>query len=153
MGEHNDKLRDAYAVTLGEVLLAGIGSYTVGGVAFVAPDEVSASAWIEQHQDDLGSLERGEAGLVRVGDPWRFMRRAAREGLAGGTTRHHIHRMNAPLLEKIDENCGIAQIPHPRESPKIRRMRFDSDGIFVCSSDNVDAGIAKPKAQSTGSSE
>jgi hypothetical protein len=83
MSDQFDKLRAAYSITVGNDLLPGAGGYGVGAVALVMPDEPSALAWIEENINDLTSLERGPAGIIEVGDPWRFMRRAAREGLAG----------------------------------------------------------------------
>lgn len=78
-----DRLSSSYAITLGERLLPGAGAYGIGAVASVMPTESSARAWIDEAADDLASLNRGPAGIVPVGDPWKFMRRAAGEGLAG----------------------------------------------------------------------
>jgi len=78
-----EKLRSAYAITLGDRLMPGVGSYGVGAVAVVHPDEGTALAWVEECSEDLESLERGPAEIIPVGDPWQFMRRAAGEGLAG----------------------------------------------------------------------
>ncbi len=83
MNPHFSRLASAYAITLGDRLLPGAGTYGVGAVASVLPDEASARAWINEVNDDIASLNRGIAGFVPVGDPWKFMRRAAGEGLAG----------------------------------------------------------------------
>ncbi len=83
MNDHFDRLQGAYAITLGKALLAGIGDYRVGAVACVAPDSGSGHAFLEENADALASRDRGQPGLIRVGDPWQFMRRAAGEGLAG----------------------------------------------------------------------
>src|SRR5687767_8275083 len=83
MSGHFDRLRNAYAITLGDRLMPGAGIYGVGAITAVMPDENSASAWLEEFADDLASLDRGPASITRVGDPWKFMRRAAGEGLAG----------------------------------------------------------------------
>jgi hypothetical protein len=83
MTTHFDRLSNAYAITLGDRLMPGAGVYGVGAVTPVMPDEVSARAWIAEFADDLATLDRGAADIVPVGDPWKFMRRAAGEGLAG----------------------------------------------------------------------
>jgi hypothetical protein len=83
MNSHFDRLSNAYAITLGDRLLPGAGAYGVGAIACVMPDESSAQAWVAAVAEDLATLGRGEAGVLRVGDPWKFMRRAAGEGLAG----------------------------------------------------------------------
>ena len=77
------RLRTAYAITLGNRLIPGTGVYGVGAVAPVMPNETSAQSWLDEFAEDLASLDRGPAGVVPVGDPWKFMRRAAGEGLAG----------------------------------------------------------------------
>ena len=63
--------------------MPGAGQYGIGAVTSVMPDEASARAWIAEFANDLDSLERGSTGIIQVGDPWKFMRRAAKEGLAG----------------------------------------------------------------------
>ena len=83
MTSHLERLSSAYALVLGDRLLPGAGAYGVGAVASVMPDEGSARAWLAQVADHLATLGRGAADVVRVGDPWKFMRRAAGEGLAG----------------------------------------------------------------------
>ena len=83
MTTHFNRLSSAYALTLGDRLLPGAGVYGVGAVASVMPDEASARAWINEFAADLAALGRGVADIVPVGDPWKFMRRAAGEGLAG----------------------------------------------------------------------
>ncbi len=83
MTAYFDRLRDAYAITLGERLMPGAGVYGVGAIAPVMPDKVSAQAWLDEFAEDIASLDRGSADIIPVGDPWKFMRRAAGEGLAG----------------------------------------------------------------------
>jgi hypothetical protein len=83
MTDQFDKLRNAYAITLGERLMPGAGSYGVGAITVVMPDKQAARAWLDEFANDLASLDRGPADVVPVGDPWKFMRRAAGEGLAG----------------------------------------------------------------------
>ncbi len=83
MTTHFTRLSNAYAITLGSRLLPGAGAYGVGAVASVMPDESRARAWLNEVADQLATLDRGVADIVRVGDPWKFMRRAAGEGLAG----------------------------------------------------------------------
>lgn len=83
MTAHFDKLRDGYAITLGDRLMPGAGAYGVGAIAPVMPDKVSAQAWLAEFAEDIASLKRGSADFIPVGDPWKFMRRAAGEGLAG----------------------------------------------------------------------
>jgi len=78
-----DKLCNAYAITLGERLMPGAGVYGVGAVAVVMPHEHAARAWLDEFADAVASLDRGPGDVVPVGDPWKFMRRAAGEGLAG----------------------------------------------------------------------
>ncbi len=83
MTTHFSRLSSAYAITLGDRLLPGAGAYGVGAVASVMQDEAGARAWINEFADDLAALDRGVADVVPVGEPWKFMRRAAGEGLAG----------------------------------------------------------------------
>ena len=83
MTDQFDKLRNAYAITLGDRLMPGAGVYGVGAITAVMPDEATARAWLEEFAEDLASLDRGPAAITPVGDPWKFMRRAAGEGLAG----------------------------------------------------------------------
>ena len=83
MTDHFEKLRNAYAITVGGNLFAGGGVYPAGAVAAVMPDEFGARAWLDKFAADLDSLGHGPADIISVGDPWKFMRRAAGEGLAG----------------------------------------------------------------------
>jgi hypothetical protein len=83
MTTHFSRLSNAYAITLGDRLLPGVGRYGLGAVVPVMPDEASARAWVNQFADDLVNLNRGVADIIKVGNPWKFMRRAAGEGLAG----------------------------------------------------------------------
>ena len=83
MKTHFSRLAAAYAITLGDRLFPGAGAYGVGAVVPVMPDEASARAWVADVAEDIASLNLGVAGITPVGDPWKFMRRAASEGLAG----------------------------------------------------------------------
>lgn len=83
MKDQFERIRNAYAITLGDSLMPGAGVYGMGAVAAVMPDEASMRAFVEEHAEPLADLGRGPAGFTQVGDPWQFMRRAAEEGLAG----------------------------------------------------------------------
>lgn len=83
MSKPFDRLKNASAITLGGSLMPGAGAYGVGAVACVMPNQADANAWIKDQAEGLLSLDQGPAGVIAVGDPWTFMRRAAGEGLAG----------------------------------------------------------------------
>ena len=83
MRHHFEKLRSAYAITIGGSLLPGAGGYSLGAITVAIAGESNARAWIEQMAGVLASLGQGSAGVLPVGDPWKFMRRAAGEGIAG----------------------------------------------------------------------
>jgi len=78
-----ERLRKAYAIEVGDRLLAGVGLNSLGAVAVVMPDATSAHAWIAEFEEDLIAGDQGSPKAIEVGDPWRFMRRAAGEGFAG----------------------------------------------------------------------
>lgn len=78
-----EALKSAYTITVGDLLLPAQGGYGIGAVAAVMPDEKRALLWVAEYADDLTSLDRGSPSVIRVGDPWKFMRRAASEGLVG----------------------------------------------------------------------
>ena len=64
MTDHFDKLRKAYAITLGDRLMPGAGIYGVGAITVVMPDEDTASAWLEEYAEELASLDRGPAAVA-----------------------------------------------------------------------------------------
>ena len=78
-----EKLHQSYALTVGNWLVPGNSLYSAGAVAVVFPTEQSARIFIEENLEDLEDLKMGTPGLLMLGDPWKFMRRAAGEGLAG----------------------------------------------------------------------
>ena len=83
MAHHFEKLRSAFAITVGGRLLPGAGGYSLGAITVAIAGESSAHAWLEQMAGVVASLGQGPAEVLPVGDPWKFMRRAAGEGIAG----------------------------------------------------------------------
>jgi len=78
-----ERLRNSYALTAGDLLVPGVGGYSLGAMATVLPSEESALEFIETHREVIEGLEQGSPKCITVDDPWMFMRRAAGEGLAG----------------------------------------------------------------------
>lgn len=83
MQDFFDFLANAYTITIGDRLLPTVGKYRVGAVAVIAPDEEDALQIKEQVFDGVLKAYQIEPTILRVGDPFQFMRRAAGEGLAG----------------------------------------------------------------------
>lgn len=78
-----DFLANAYTIAIGDRLLSIIGKYRIGAVAVIVPDEEEAIKFVEQIFDAVLGQYHVEPTILRVGDPFTFMRRAAGEGLAG----------------------------------------------------------------------
>ena len=78
-----ERLRNSFALTVGDILVPGAGGYSVGAVGTVLPSETSALHFVESNREDLEGLKRGTPGIVPINDPWKFMRRAGGEGMAG----------------------------------------------------------------------
>jgi hypothetical protein len=78
-----ERLHHSFALIAGNSLVPGASSYSVGAVATVFPNEEFARKFIEENREDLEGLGIGNPGFFPVEDPWKFMRRAAGEGLAG----------------------------------------------------------------------
>lgn len=78
-----ERLYHSFALTAGNSLVPGASGYSVGAVATVFPTEEFAQKFIEENWEDLEGLKMGDPGVCAVEDPWKFMRRAAGEGLAG----------------------------------------------------------------------
>jgi len=80
-----DELTNGFAATAGGHLVPGAAGYPVGAVATVLSSEDEARRFIDLHGEGIATLGLGEVGYEPVGDPWKFMRLAAGEGLAGIT--------------------------------------------------------------------
>src|SRR5262245_21477978 len=98
-----DRLRSAYGIAVGNSLLPGAGTYTVGAIALVLPDEASANKWVRDNREAIESLGRGGPAIVRVDDPWQFMRRAAGDGLAAIESPDDAMPERFPFMVRVEE--------------------------------------------------
>lgn len=78
-----EKLATSYVIAVGDQLLKWAGGYPIGAVASVLPDKETGLKFIDDYRADLKSEGLEDPHLLSVGDPFRLMRRAAGEGLAG----------------------------------------------------------------------
>jgi len=83
--EYSRNLPHPNVIEVGDRLLMGAGRYYLGAIASVLPDIETGIKYINDHRAGIETLNFGEPHLLAVEDPWKLMRRAAGEGLAGIT--------------------------------------------------------------------
>src|SRR5215467_3601602 len=89
MTTHIDRLRKAYAITVGGKLLAGAGSYRVGAVAVVMPDEFSATARRSDAKRAAENVWPWRKRLASTTGGWLRASRGRRETEKGGQSKQH----------------------------------------------------------------
>lgn len=99
-----DILANAYSFTIGDRLLPGIGAYGVGTIAVVMPDEEGALALLDAISNKMYEQYNRKPNIIPVGDPFKFMRRAAGEGLAGiESADHELFPYRFMFMVRVEE--------------------------------------------------
>ena len=97
------RLNTSYVLTVGESLMPAATTYSEGAVAILFPTVKFATQFIEANRDDIESLGMGTPGYSKVDDPWKLMRRAAGEGLAGLQSADQEYADSFMFMLRVEE--------------------------------------------------